>query len=106
MLISPEEKQTQYDIAIKMASYNKWLLSGAPDMRHSYLIMALKRSIEKDLTEKQRDYLLLYMKGVKQKEISLIYGVNQSTVTRTLSRAKKRIYRSLAPVAEFFEYSK
>lgn len=106
MLISPEEKQTQYDIAIKMASYNKWLTSDAPDMKHSYMIMALRRSIEKDLTDKQRDYLIMYMKGFKQKDIAETFGVNRSTVTRTLLRAKKRIYKSLAPVAEFFEYSK
>lgn len=48
------------------------------------------------LTERQRDYLLLrYAKNMNGSQIARLYGVSRSTVSVTLSRARKRITKLL-----------
>lgn len=48
--------------------------------------------LDNSLTKTQKSYIMLYYNENKtQKEIAEIYGVNKSTVSRTISRAKKNI---------------
>ena len=56
----------------------------------------LQYAIEYDLTDKQRKYLVAYyFEGKKQREIAHEFGVNKSVVSRTISRAKKRLENCL-----------
>lgn len=50
--------------------------------------------IGNELTESQRDiFIMYYMEELKMPAIAKRLGINKSTVSRTLGRAKKRIYR-------------
>ena len=47
----------------------------------------------KFVTKKQREYLLLYYLGeYTMREIAQMYGVTESTISRTLKRARKNMY--------------
>ena len=56
----------------------------------------LRRARELELTPRQREVLILYYdKGLKMHQIARRLGVNESTVSRTVKRAKQRLYRCL-----------
>lgn len=78
--------------------FQQWLLEIASNNDDS--IERLKRNlanaIQSELTPRQREMLLmLYSKGYSQIEIAKELEVNRSTVSRTLDRAHKRLYRAL-----------
>ncbi|MBE6837717.1 MAG: sigma-70 family RNA polymerase sigma factor [Ruminococcus sp.] len=51
-----------------------------------------KKIINNSLTKTQKSYIMLYYNDKKTvAEIAEIYGVNKSTVSRTINRAKKNI---------------
>ncbi len=53
---------------------------------------ALVETIKNDLTERQKETVILYYyKKMTMTEIADILGVNVSTVSRTLARARKNI---------------
>ncbi|MBR4283065.1 MAG: sigma-70 family RNA polymerase sigma factor [Clostridia bacterium] len=57
---------------------------------------AVIMAIDEELTNKQREVLLLYyFEGKSTIEIAKMLGVNKSSVSRLLSRAKKRIEKVL-----------
>lgn len=52
----------------------------------------VRRSIENDLTERQRQICILYhFEGMNMNEIANQLNVNQSTVSRTLKRAMAKL---------------
>lgn len=56
----------------------------------------LKEAIESDLTPRQRTYLSAYFfEELTMEEIGERYGVNKSTVCRTIQRARRRLNRAL-----------
>lgn len=56
----------------------------------------LRKAREQELTPRQRQMLEMYFDdGQSMVEIAEILGVNRSTVSRTLMRAKRRLYRCL-----------
>ncbi len=58
--------------------------------------LIVRELLSEGLTPKQREYVILrYAKGMRATEIAKIYGVNKSTVSRTLARAKIRIAKAL-----------
>lgn len=62
---------------------------------HSKRCVAI--AIERELTEKQRQYFIMYF--IERKTMDCIaneFGVNKSTVSRTISAAKRRLHRVLA----------
>ncbi len=60
------------------------------------IIKFLREIINDDLTKTQKQYIIMYyMNNMKIHEIALQFGVNKSTVSRTINRAKKRIYERL-----------
>ncbi|MBE6838812.1 MAG: sigma-70 family RNA polymerase sigma factor [Ruminococcus sp.] len=64
--------------------------------------LALVDIIKSELSEKQRKYIILYYyKGLKIDEIAKQSGVNKSTVSRTLSRARANIARRMKYYIEF-----
>lgn len=64
--------------------------------------LALKDIISSELSEKQREYVLLYYyKSMKIDDIAKKYGVNKSTVSRTLARARANIAKQMKYYIEF-----
>lgn len=56
----------------------------------------LAHALRQDITKQQRKYMMLYYgKGMTMEAIAKQCGVNKSTVSRTLSRGRKRLYRCL-----------
>ena len=56
----------------------------------------LRRAREQELTPRQKEILALYYdRGLKMPQIARRLGVNRSTVSRTVKRAKDRLYRCL-----------
>lgn len=59
-------------------------------------IQRILRVMEQELTEKQREYLFAYyFDEHSPSQIARRFGVNRSTVMRTLKRAETRIRRHL-----------
>ena len=57
-------------------------------------IRALKKVIEEQLTTRQKQFIVLYYYNNKNMvEIAKQFGVNKSTVSRTINRAKQKIYK-------------
>lgn len=59
----------------------------------SHMIKSMKKAIREVLTSTQRDYINAYYKeNMSMADIGARYGVNKSTVSRTINRARKSIY--------------
>ncbi len=66
------------------------------DDQHLTADKAVIMAIDEELTNKQREVLLLYyFEGKSTIEIAKMLGVNKSSVSRLLSRAKMRIQKVL-----------
>ena len=84
-----------------------WLRDHAEDNSEQLerLRRGLRRAREQELTPRQRQMLTLYYdremvflyydRGLKMSQIAQKLGVNRSTVSRTVKRAKQRLYRCL-----------
>lgn len=60
------------------------------------ILIALYNVIDNDLTKTQKSYIILYYKyNMKIKQIAKHFEVDPSTVSRTIIRAKKKIFRLL-----------
>ena len=56
----------------------------------------LTRALRQDITAKQRQYMMLYYgQNMSMEAIAKEFGVNKSTVSRTLKRGRQRLYRCL-----------
>lgn len=65
--------------------------------------LALLRALQEDITEKQRQYLLLYYgEGLNMVQIGEKMGVDKSTVSRTIQRGESRLRRCLRYGAKRF----
>ena len=72
--------------------------SGAPDNRRQLeqLRQKLRTARRQVLTPRQREMVFLYYdRGLKMSQIAQKLGGNRSTVSRTVKRAKQRLYRCL-----------
>lgn len=75
-----------------------WLTAHAGDNESD--LMRLKRNLrlarEEELTPRQRELLRLrYEENMTVSEIAAAIGRDKSTVSRTLSRARRRLYKCL-----------
>lgn len=75
-----------------------WLRENAED--NSEQLDRLRRNLrlarERELTARQRQMLTLYYdRGMSIPQIALKLGLNRSTVSRTIRRAKERLYHCL-----------
>lgn len=65
--------------------------------------VALWRALHEDVTQRQRQYLLLYYgEGLNMSEIGDRLGVDKSTVSRTIKRGEARLRRCLRYGAKRF----
>lgn len=68
---------------------------------------ALKQVIQNDLTARQRELILLhYYQNLNNKQIAETLGLDASTVSRTLGRARKRIYKLLHVYIDYLRQEK
>lgn len=58
-------------------------------------LQRVRKVISLELTETQKRYLSMYLNGEEQAEIARVFGVNRSTVCRTLRRSFDRLRRFL-----------
>ncbi len=75
-----------------------WLRANAGDNgeQMTRLRRNLRRAREEELTERQREMVgLYYDQGMTMPQIAERLGVSRSTVSRTLRRARDRLYRFL-----------
>ena len=75
-----------------------WMRANAQDNSEQLgrLRRNLRRAREQELTDRQREMVSLYYdQGMTIPQIAERLGVNRSTVSRTLRRARDRLYRFL-----------
>ena len=75
-----------------------WLRDNANDNSEllARLRQNLRRARQQELTPRQQQMLTLYYdQGMTMPQIAANLGVNCSTVSRTIRRAKRRLYRCL-----------
>ena len=80
------------------ADLASWERESAPDNREQLerLRRNLRLARQQALTDRQRQMLELYYdQGLTMGQIALKLNLNRSTVSRTLSRAKDKLYRCL-----------
>ncbi len=57
----------------------------------------MKKLIEKQLTERQKCYIIMYYRDqATMRDIAARYGVNPSTVSRTIKRGRQRLANTLS----------
>lgn len=81
-----------------MGDMTAWLRENAEDNAEQLarLRRNLRRARERELTARQRQMLALYYdQGMNTPQIARELGLNRSTVSRTLRRAKERLYQYL-----------
>lgn len=91
-------RQVSYDNMLGMVDYRVWTDLMCPDNKDTMnrLKCNLLIALEKDITERQREYMIMYYsKGMTMEEIGKHFGVNKSTVSRTLKRGRNRLRRCL-----------
>ncbi len=80
-------------------SYEEFIHKDDPEaraIRKKAAAIQLHTVINNELTERQKKYIEMYFfKGLNTVQIAQELGVNKSTVSRTIMRAKNRISRSM-----------
>lgn len=91
-----EQAQDQY-------AYDLWRNeSDGADIFHTHLLNAFRVAIRDELTEIQRTYIMAYYyERLTMEEVAERFSVNKSTVSRTISQAKKRLERVLRYASPF-----
>ncbi len=81
--------------ASDMAVYTRTISSDNCE-EHQHLKRNLIRALQEEVTPLQRKYLLLYYsEGLNMREIADRFGVERSTVSRTIHRGEERLRRCL-----------
>lgn len=90
--------------AADMAQYARMISEQNTNTRElTQVKLALWRALHEDVTEKQRDYLLLYYgEGLNMNQIGERMGVDKSTVSRTIKRGEDKLRRCLRYGAKRF----
>ncbi len=82
----------------QLLSLRKYEEENAQDNREKLdqIIRLIKPAMENELNEKQRDMMQkYYFSGMTMQEISDIYGINRSTVSRYLARSRRKLEKVL-----------
>ena len=90
-------EKTAYEIETEKAAFRNWLNAAGGDNAEelNYTKAAMARAIREELTEKQRAYMMAYYGGMTMQQVAKKYGVNVSTVSRTIARARDHLRRVL-----------
>lgn len=86
-----------FDMQANALSFAQWaeLDEDGPDYR-AHVKKCVAKAIMEELTDRQRQYFLMYFVDNRTiLQIAEMVGVNKSTVSRTLTAAKKKLARVL-----------
>ncbi len=87
-------EKTAYEI--DKAAFRNWLNTGGGNADElNYTKAAMKQAIREELSERQRAYMMAYYGGMTMQQVAKKYGVNVSTVSRTIARARDQLRRVL-----------
>ncbi len=76
---------------------SNYLNNGTNERQVNYLKKQLKRAMDSELTERQREILsMFYFGGMSVTEIAVHYGVNKSTISRHLKRSREKLHAVLS----------
>ena len=95
-MLGPVKQPNEY--AQERKAFLLWLNAGTdvPDASRNYALNLLGRAMREELSEKQLLYITAYyVDGKTMREIGKMYGVDATTVSRTIARAKKRMEKVL-----------
>lgn len=90
-------QNTPFD-PIDIASLHAWRRSESGDnsLRLERLSHNLPLALEQELTPRQRQIVeMCYFQGMRVTDIAVELGLTKSSVSRTLRRARERLYHSL-----------
>lgn len=88
--------KTAYEIESDKAAFRSWLNTGGSNADElNYTKAAMKQAIREELSERQRAYMMAYYGGMTMQQVAKKYGVNVSTVSRTIARARDQLRRVL-----------
>ncbi len=77
------------------------------DRQRVLRLKLLKDVLNDSLTKTQKCYIMLYYKdNMKISDIAELYGVSPSTVSRTVNRARKNLYKALTGRELFSRFTK
>ena len=89
-------EKTAYEIETEKAAFRSWLNTGGDNADElNYTKAAMKQAIREELSERQRAYMMAYYGGMTMQQVAKKYGVNVSTVSRTIARARDQLRRVL-----------
>ncbi len=89
-------EKTAYEIESDKAAFRNWLNTGGDNAEElNYTKTAMKCAIREELSERQRAYMMAYYGGMTMQQVAKKYGVNVSTVSRTIARARDQLRRVL-----------
>lgn len=90
-------EKTAYEIESDKAAFRNWLNATGGDNAEelNYTKAAMARAIREELSERQRAYMMAYYGGMTMQQVAKKYGVNVSTVSRTIARARDQLRRVL-----------
>lgn len=90
-----EERRAPYDVAFEKLAFRIWL-SGRSETNFSQARRNMMMAVQEELTTQQHLYATAYyVDRRKVSEIAALYGVDKSTVSKVLSRARARLRRVL-----------
>lgn len=90
-----DQERTPYDKAFEKLAFRVWL-SGRSETNYSTARRNMMLAVREELTPVQHLYATAYyVNRRKVSEIAAEYGVDKSTVSQTLSRARTRLRRVL-----------
>lgn len=94
------DMKTEGSSALDFAAFRQYMSlttnAGSNEETLKRMKAAVPVIIREDLTDCQRDYVMAYFyDGLNVREIGERYGVDKSTVSRTIRRGMARVYRLL-----------
>ena len=89
-----DEEFASREARLEVIMFRAWQreLGDTNEKELSHLRNCIKVAVKEALTPKQREYLSYYMSGYNLVEISKIYNVNRSTVSKTMKRALDHLF--------------
>lgn len=73
---------------------NDGLKSGEqPSKKRAEMLSILHKAVQGSLTDLQRECLLRYYEGTRQRQIAADLGISPSTVSRHISTAKRKLQK-------------
>ena len=93
--MSNKIRSTKFDNDSEMFEIIKYNKEGESNsVEYRKMLRILRKVVDEQLSERQKQYVMLYYyKRMKITQIAQMFGVNKSTVSRTINRARQNIKR-------------